>query len=78
MSLTDDEEEKMTEIFESMKEKEKILTKVNTENAEIMVHVLPMTNVLREDERKQPFSRDDLLEGAPARNQNSWQVPRLV
>lgn len=78
IELTSDEEEKMTEIFDQMKEKEKILEEVNTENTEIMVHVMPMTNVLREDERKQPFSREDLLEGAPARNQDSWQVPRLV
>jgi len=43
-----------------------------------MVHVMPMTNVLREDVRSQKFSRDSLLEGAPERNEDSWQVPRLV
>ena len=37
-----------------------------------------MTNVLREDARKQPFTRESLLEGAPERNEDSWQVPRLV
>ena len=43
-----------------------------------MIYVMPMTNVLREDVRKQPFTRDSLLEGAPERSEDSWQVPRLV
>ena len=50
----------------------------DTENVEEMVHVMPMTNVLREDERKQPFSRESLLEGAPERSEDSWQVPKVV
>ena len=37
-----------------------------------MVHVMEMTNVLREDVRKQPFTRESLLEGAPARSDDSW------
>ena len=28
--------------------------------------------------RKQIFTRESLLEGAPERNEDSWQVPRLV
>ena len=61
-----------------MAEKEKVLAQIDTEGVEPMVHVMPMTNVLREDERKQPFTRESLLEGAPERNDDSWQVPRLV
>ena len=61
-----------------MNEKEQILKSIDTENVEPMVHVMPMTNVLREDVRKQNFSRESLLEGAPERSDDSWQVPRLV
>ena len=43
-----------------------------------MVHVNPMTNVLREDARNQAFDRKDLLAGAPQSTEDSWQVPRLV
>ena len=78
IALTDDEEAKVKEIFESMKASEEKLAAVDTENVEEMVHVMPMTNVLREDARKQPFSREDLLSGAPERSDDSWQVPRLV
>lgn len=78
LSLTDEEEAVMQEIFNSMKSAEEELKKCDTENVEAMVHVMPMTNVLREDMRIQPFTRESLLEGAPARNDDSWQVPRLV
>ncbi|MBE7050241.1 MAG: aspartate--tRNA ligase [Ruminococcaceae bacterium] len=78
LSLTDEEEEIMQNIFSSMKENEEILKNVDTENVEQMVHVMPMTNVLREDERRQDFSRESLLSGAPERSDDSWQVPRLV
>ena len=68
----------MQGIFGAMSESEKVLNTCDTENVEEMVHVMPMTNVLREDIRKQNFSRESLLEGAPERSEDSWQVPRLV
>ena len=78
LQLTDEEETVMQGIFASMKDDETALKNIDTENVEEMVHVMPMTNVLREDERKQPFTRDSLLEGAPERSEDSWVVPRLV
>ena len=68
----------MQSIFASMKEHEAALTSIDTENVEEMIYVMPMTNVLREDKRVQNFSRESLLEGAPQRSEDSWQVPRLV
>ena len=78
IALTDEEETLVQDIFASMRDKEDALKNIDTENVEEMVHVMPMTNVLREDERKQPFTRDSLLEGAPERSEDSWVVPRLV
>ena len=78
LSLTEAEESDMQGIFKMMKEHEDALQTVNTENVEEMIYVMPMTNVLREDVRKQTFTRESLLEGAPERNEDSWQVPRLV
>ncbi len=78
LALTEDEEAVMQGIFTKMSESEKVLESCNTEGVEEMVHVMPMTNVLREDVRNQPFTRESLLEGAPERSEDSWQVPRLV
>ena len=78
LKFTDEEKKKMEKIFKSMEKKEEELSKVDTENTEPMVYVMPMTNVLRSDKRVQPFSREDLLSGAPQSTEDSWQVPRLV
>ena len=78
LALTEEEEATVQAIFEDMKQKEAVLATCDTEKVEEMVHVMPMTNVLRDDVRAQPFAREDLLKGAPARSEDSWQVPRLV
>ena len=76
--LTPEEEKCMTGIFEMMGQQEAVLNDFDTKDVEIMVHVQPMTNMLREDKREQPFSRESLLDGAPEHTEDSWQVPRLV
>ena len=79
ISLTENEEATMQNIFKNMKETELKLKNVDTENVEEMIYVMPSdTNVLRDDIRVQSFSRESLLEGAPERIEDSWQVPRLV
>ncbi len=78
LELTADEEALMQGIFDSMKDSESKLKAVDTDNVDPMVHVMEMTNVLRDDERIQNFSRESLLSSAPQRSEDSWQVPRLV
>jgi len=78
ISLTEEQEMVMQGIFKDMSEKEAVLKSIDTAEVEPMIYVMPMTNVLREDKREQPFSRESLLEGAPERSEDSWQVPRLV
>ena len=78
LSLTEEGENQVQNVFADMKTHEEALKNINTDNVEEMIYVMPMTNVLREDKREQAFSRASLLEGAPERSEDSWQVPRLV
>lgn len=78
IKFTEKEQQKMQEIFSLMDEKEKDLSSIDTDNLQSAVYVMPIYNVFREDERKQPFSREELLKGAPQATEDSWQVPRLV
>ena len=78
LSFSDAEKKHMQSIFAMMQKNEAQLAKTETENIEPMVYVMPMTNILREDARNQPFERKALLEGAPQSTEDSWQVPRLV
>ena len=78
LRLTDEESGKMLGIFEAMAAKEAVMAEYNTDDVEVMVHVMPLTNVFREDNHVQRFSRESLLEGSPEHTEDSWQVPRLV
>ena len=78
LSLTDAQKESVIAFFAAREQDLARLEKIDTASTERMVHVMPMTNVLREDERKQPFTRDELLSAAPERSEDSWVVPRLV
>ena len=55
-----------------------LLEKIDTENVERMVHVMPVMTVVREDVVSQNFSREDLQAGAPETMDGYWQVPRVV
>ena len=76
--LTDAEEQKAMDVFAFMENEAAELQSIDTENTDVMVHCMPMTNVFREDVREQAFTRDELLEGAPEHSGDSWIVPRLV
>ncbi len=78
LSFSDSEKKNMQKILEMMGKQEEKLSEINTEDTQAMIYVMPMTNVLREDKRNQPFERKDLLKGAPQSTEDSWQVPRLV
>ena len=41
------------------------LSGINTDNAEPLISVSPLTNVMREDVVKQPFTREELQKHAP-------------
>ncbi|MBR4546119.1 MAG: Asp-tRNA(Asn)/Glu-tRNA(Gln) amidotransferase subunit GatC [Oscillibacter sp.] len=78
LRLTDAERAQTLSIFGDMEAREAALQEIPTDGVEVMVHVMPLTNVLRDDVQKQPFTRESLLEGAPEHTDDSWQVPRLV
>lgn len=78
LKFNGEESEEVLSLFAQMELKEKGLEKIDTVNQESVVFVMPIYNVLREDERAQNFSRENLLKGAPQASEDSWQVPRLV
>ena len=78
LSLTDIERAELISFFDKAEGDFEGLNKVDTENTERMVHVMPMTNVIREDVEKKLFTRDQLQADAPEATDGYWQVPRLV
>ena len=78
LRLTEEETAAMLDYFQMQRRELESLHAVNTEQVERMVHVMPMTNIIREDKASQPFTREELQEGAPESYDGYWQVPRLV
>ena len=74
-------EEQKTVFLSFMDERDadiKKLDAIDTESTEIMVHVMPIMTVVREDKVIKNFTREQLQEGAPETMDGYWQVPRVV
>lgn len=54
------------------------LLSVDTENVEPMMHILPVNNVLREDEIKESFDREELLKNAKTKEKGCFYVPKII
>ena len=74
-------EEQKTAFLSFMDERESDIEKldaIDTDGVEVMVHVMPIMTVVREDKVIKNFTREQLQEGAPETMDGYWQVPRVV
>ena len=55
-----------------------MLNKVDTDKVDPTFHVLPLTNVLREDTVVPPMDRDKVLANAPDKAKGCFRVPRIL
>lgn len=78
LALTQEEKELVKEFFDKILSETGSFEKIDTDNVQPMVYVMPLKNVLREDESSQPFTREDLQKGAPEAEDGYWEVPRLI
>ena len=72
------------ERYKAMAEMEKILSYVDklneldTKDVEPLVHVMPHTNVFREDEIENDDGAEATLSNAPKKKENQYMVPKTV
>lgn len=78
LALTEAEKESVIGFFAARDAELAVLNAIDTENVERMVHVMPLTTVVREDKVSQPFSREALQKGAPETDEGYWCVPKVV
>ncbi len=67
-------EKELTKIIEYVSQ----LKEVDTENVEPSYHVLPVTNVFREDKVEKSLDVEEVLKNAPDRVKNFFKVPRII
>ena len=78
LSLTEAQKDEVIDFFAKRDSELDIINKIDTENTERMVHVMPVLTVVRDDVASQPFSRDDLQKGAPETDEGYWCVPKVM
>ncbi|MBQ2865744.1 MAG: Asp-tRNA(Asn)/Glu-tRNA(Gln) amidotransferase subunit GatC [Clostridia bacterium] len=78
LRLSDEQRESVLAFFDAQQSRRAELERIDTENVERMVHVMPIMTVVREDVEKKLFTREELQKGAPETVDGYWQVPRLV
>jgi aspartyl-tRNA(Asn)/glutamyl-tRNA(Gln) amidotransferase subunit C len=54
------------------------LLEVDTAGVEPLAHVIPISNVFREDEVREGLPRETALDNAPAREEGAFVVPRVI
>ena len=54
------------------------LSELNTAGVEPTSHVLPMSNVFRDDEVRPSLDRDRVLQNAPQESHFFFKVPRII
>jgi aspartyl-tRNA(Asn)/glutamyl-tRNA(Gln) amidotransferase subunit C len=54
------------------------LQELDTNGVEPLAHVIPVFNVFREDTVSQGLDRDSAMQNAPARQEGTFVVPRII
>ena len=55
-----------------------VLNQLDTESVEPISHIFNITNVMREDEVKESYDRNEILKNAPERTDETVVVPKTV
>lgn len=78
LALTDTEVARMTQDLDAILGHIDALRELDTAATEPMTHAVPFDCPLRPDVEEPPLSVDEALRNAPRREQNFFQVPRIV
>jgi len=78
LALTDAELERMREQLNAILAHIDALRTVDTTGVEPTSHAVPQFNVMRDDEPRPCFPREDMLANAPDRAGDFFRVPRII
>ncbi len=78
LELTEDEKEQMRAQLDSILSYIDKLNELDTSAIEPTSHVLPLTNVFREDEVRPSLLQEEALANAPDRHELFFRVPRIL
>jgi aspartyl-tRNA(Asn)/glutamyl-tRNA(Gln) amidotransferase subunit C len=78
LALTDDEVDALTVDLGAILDHAAEVSALDTANVPPTAHPLPLVNVLRADEPRPPLPRAEVLDAAPAVEDQRFRVPRIL
>jgi aspartyl-tRNA(Asn)/glutamyl-tRNA(Gln) amidotransferase subunit C len=78
LALDADEKERMRSQLDAILGYVEQLRRVNTDGVEPTAHVLPLVNVLRDDEVRPSYPVEAMLANAPDAQGGQFRVPRIL
>ena len=78
LEITEEEKNLYTRQLGDILDYVEMLNELDTKNVEPVFHVVPMTNVFREDEVKEGITREEALKNAPEKEKGFFKVPRII
>ncbi|TAA71784.1 Asp-tRNA(Asn)/Glu-tRNA(Gln) amidotransferase subunit GatC [Planococcus salinarum] len=78
LAITDEEAVHFAEQLEAITNAMELLNELDTENVEPTTHVLPMVNVMREDQAKAGLPRETVLKNVKEHIAGQVKVPTIL
>lgn len=78
IELTEEEKKLFTEQLNRILEFFREIDKIDTSNVPPTYHVLPISNVFREDEPEPPLPQEEALKNAPRKKDGFFIAPKIV
>ena len=78
IKLSEQDAENMQKELGAIVDYMEVLNQLDTESVEPISHIFNITNVMREDEVKESYDRNEILKNAPERTDETVVVPKTV
>ena len=78
LEFSDEEKKTLMNQLNRILEYMEKLNELDTSKVEPLSHVIPLTNVFREDKVKPSLSVSDVLKNAPAKTEKFFKVPKVI
>jgi len=78
LKLSDTEIDKLKIDMENIISYVDKLNELDIEDVEPTAHIMPLSNVMREDIVEESYQRDELLENAASKDDGCFKVPKIV
>ena len=78
IELNDDEKQDMVRQLTKIIQYVEKLNELNTDEIEPTAHILPIQNIMRDDEVRPSLTIDEATGFAPVKSQGMFKVPRII